>query len=252
MIDLQDKTVLVTGGARGIGAAIARAVGAAGATVLLHYGRSEAAAEALRDEIGADRCHLIQADLADPEAPARLWRSARDLAERIDVLVNNAGVFETAPVEAPIEAWHAAWSRVLQINLLAPAELCRHAIIDFRVWGGGKIVNVASRAAFRGEAPDQMPYGASKGALVTLTKTIARGFAGDGVLAFAIAPGFTETEMATENLDDKAIERVVRGIPLGRMAAPEEIGDLVAFLCSDSVRHLTGATFDVNGASYLR
>ena len=252
MIDLQDKTVLVTGGARGIGAAIARAVGAAGATVLLHYGRSEAAAEALREAIGGDRCHLIQADLADPEAPAELWRSARDLAERIDVLVNNAGVFETAPVEAPLEAWHAAWSRVLQINLLAPAELCRHAILDFRAWGGGKIINVASRAAFRGEAPDQMPYGASKGALVTLTKTIARGFAGDGILAFAIAPGFTETDMAIENVDDKTIERIVGGIPLGRMAAPEEIGDLVAFLCSDSVRHLTGATFDVNGASYLR
>ena len=227
-------------------------MGAAGATVLLHYGRSEAAADALRDEIGADRCHLIQADLEDPKAPAELWRSARDLAERIDVLVNNAGVFETAPVEAPLEAWHGAWSRVLQINLLAPAELCRHAIIDFRNWGGGKIVNVASRAAFRGEAPDQMPYGASKGALVTLTKTIARGFAGDGVLAFAIAPGFTETDMAIENVDDKTIERIVGEIPLGRMAAPEEIGDLVAFLCSDSVRHLTGATFDVNGASYLR
>lgn len=252
MIDLRDKTVLVTGGARGIGAAIARSVAAAGATVLLHYGRSEAAAEALRAAIGADRCHLIQADLAEPQAAAELWHSARGLAERIDVLVNNAGVFETAPVEAPIEAWRAAWSRVLQINLLAPAELCRHAILDFRAWGGGKIVNVASRAAFRGEAPDQMPYGASKGALVTLTKTIARGFAADGILAFAIAPGFTETDMAIENVDDKTIERIVGEIPLGRMAAPEEIGDLVAFLCSDSVRHLTGATFDVNGASYLR
>jgi NAD(P)-dependent dehydrogenase (short-subunit alcohol dehydrogenase family) len=252
MIELHGKTVLVTGGSRGIGAAIARAVGAAGAGVLLHYGRSAAAAEAVRAAIGGDRCQLIQADLADPEAPARLWRRAREAAGRIHVLVNNAGVFESAPIEAPLEAWHGAWSRVLQINLLAPAELCRHAILDFRAWGGGRIINLASRAAFRGEAPDQMPYGASKGALVTLTKTIARGYAADGVLAFAIAPGFTETEMVTETLDAQARARVAARIPLGRMAAPEEIGALVAFLCSDAVQHLTGATFDVNGASYLR
>jgi NAD(P)-dependent dehydrogenase (short-subunit alcohol dehydrogenase family) len=195
---------------------------------------------------------LVQADLSEPGIAAELWRGARDVAERIDVLVNNAGIFEPAPIESPIEAWREAWSRVLQINLLAPAELCRHAILDFRQWGGGKIINIASRAAFRGEAPGQMPYGASKGALVTLTKTIARGYAKDGVLAFAIAPGFTETEMVSAHVDDKALKKVVSEIPLGAMASPEEIGGLVAFLCSDRVRHLTGATFDVNGASYLR
>lgn len=252
MINLDGKTVLVTGGSRGIGAAIARAVGAAGATVILHYGRSDAAARALRDAIGGARCRLIQSDLSNPQSVAEVWRRARDQAERIDVLVNNAGIFEAAPIEAPLETWRKAWSRVLQINLLAPAELCRHAILDFRKWGGGKIINIASRAAFRGEVPDQMPYGASKGALVTLTKTIARGYAKDGVLAFAIAPGFTDTEMVSEHVDDEALERVVSEIPLGSMASPEEIGSLSAFLCSDDVRHLTGATFDINGASYLR
>ena len=252
MAKLAGKTVLVTGGSRGIGAAIARAVGESGARVLVHYARNERAAEAVRRDIGADRCQVLQADLAVPGEADRLWADAVTLAPRIDVLVNNAGIFEDVRVEAPIEDWRAAWTRVLQVNLLAPAELCRAAILHFRAHGGGKIVNVASRAAFRGEAPDEMPYGASKGALVTLTKTIARGFAADGVLAFCIAPGFTDTEMVTGAMAPDAIAEATRDIPLGAMAAPEEIGALAAFLCDDRVRHMTGATFDVNGASYVR
>ena len=252
MTNLAGKTVLVTGGSRGIGAAIARAVGESGGRVRVHYARNEAAAGAVRRDIGAERCQLIQADLADPGETDRLWAEAVALAVRIDVLVNNAGIFEDVRVDDPIEDWRAAWARVLQVNLLAPADLCRAAILHFRDHGGGKIINVASRAAFRGEAPDEMPYGASKGALVTLTKTIARGFAADGVLAFAIAPGFTDTEMVTGTMSPEAIAEVTRSIPLGAMAAPEEIGALAAFLCDDQVRHMTGATFDVNGASYLR
>ncbi|HEY1386738.1 MAG TPA: SDR family oxidoreductase, partial [Dongiaceae bacterium] len=118
--------------------------------------------------------------------------------------------------------------------------------------GGGKIINVASRAAHRGDAPDQWSYAASKGALIAMTKTIARGYAKDNVLAFAIAPGFTETDMAYEGLDEAGIRRVLSEIPLGSMASPQECGALAAFLCSDQVRHLTGATFDINGASYVR
>jgi 3-oxoacyl-[acyl-carrier protein] reductase len=252
MTNLAGKTVLVTGGSRGIGAAVARAVGESGGRVLVHYARNRSAADAVRRDIGAERCHLIQADLAVPGEADRLWAAAMSAAARIDVLVNNAGIFEDVRVDDPIEDWRAAWARVLQVNLLAPADLCRAAILHFREHGGGKIINVASRAAFRGEAPDEMPYGASKGALVTLTKTIARGFAADGVLAFSIAPGFTDTEMVTGTMTPEAIAEVMRGIPLGAMAAPEEIGALAAFLCDDRVRHMTGATFDVNGASYLR
>ena len=252
MTILETKSVLVTGGSRGIGAAIARAIGAAGGEVVIHYARNRDAAEAMRDEIGHDRCHIVQADLARPEDVDKLWPEALTIAPNLNVLINNAGIFEDAPVEASIEDWRAAWSRVLQVNLLAPADLCRAAIQHFRTIGGGKIINVASRAAFRGEAPDQMPYGASKGALVTLTKTIARGFAADGVLAFCIAPGFTNTEMVSDSLDREAIAKVVSDIPLGDMVPPEEIGALSAFLCGDHVRHMTGATFDVNGASYVR
>ncbi|MDH3242243.1 MAG: SDR family oxidoreductase [Alphaproteobacteria bacterium] len=252
MIDLSGKTILVTGGSRGIGAAIVRAVGGAGATVVLHYGRSEAAAQALQDELPRGKCHLVQADLVEPDSAERIWADATAAAGPIDALVNNAGIFEAAPLDMEIEAWRARWRRVLQVNLISPAELCRHAIIDFRGRGGGRIVNVSSRAAFRGEVPEQMPYGASKGGLVALTKTIARGYAKDGVLAFGIAPGFVATEMVSENVDAAKIAAVVADIPLGEMADADEIGALTAFLCSDHARHLTGATFDVNGASYVR
>jgi 3-oxoacyl-[acyl-carrier protein] reductase len=249
--ELSGTTVLVTGGSRGIGAAIVRAVAASGARVLLHYASDRAAADRVRDEIGGDRCVLLRSDLAEPDEVQSLWDAAT-ASSRIDVVVNNAGIFEAAPVEGPLEDWRSAWRRVMQVNLLATADLCRAAILHFREHGGGKIINVASRAAFRGESRDQMPYGASKGAMVTLTKTIARGYAQDGVLAFCIAPGFTDTDMVRRTLSAEAIDAVTKEIPLGEMAPPEEIGELAAFLCRHGVRHLTGSTFDVNGASYLR
>jgi NAD(P)-dependent dehydrogenase (short-subunit alcohol dehydrogenase family) len=252
MIDLKGKTVLVTGGSRGIGAAIVRAIAQAGGTTLLHYSASKGAAEAIQKEIGAAQCLLLKADLGQPDAAADLWQAATKVVPRIDVLVNNAGIFEPVTVEAETAAWREAWQRVLQVNLHAPAELAKLAILHFRKHGGGKIINIASRAAHRGDAPDQWPYAASKGALVALTKTIARGFAKENVLAFAIAPGFTDTEMAYTGLDQAGIDRIVADIPLGSMARPEECGALAAFLCSDQVRHLTGATFDINGASYVR
>ena len=252
MNDLHGKTVLVTGGSRGIGAAMVRAVAARGARVLLHYGKSRAAAEAIQNEVGSDVCHLIAADLAAIEDAAVLWRAAEAAAPRIDVVINNAGIFEPTPVELPAAEWREAWARVMQVNLYAPAELCKLAIPHFRRHGGGKIINVASRAAHRGDALDQWPYAASKGALVAMSKTIARGYAKDNILAFVIAPGFTDTEMAYTGLDDAGVERIVADIPLGSMVRPEECGTLAAFLCTDDVRHMTGATFDINGASYVR
>jgi NAD(P)-dependent dehydrogenase (short-subunit alcohol dehydrogenase family) len=252
MIDLSGKTVLVTGGSRGIGAAIVRAVARAGAKVILHYATSRGLAEAIRDAIGSGSCRLIAADLAEAEGAADLWRAATSAESRIDVLVNNAGIFETVAIDASAEEWRRSWARVMQVNLYAPAELSRLAIPHFRNHGGGRIINVASRAAHRGDAPDQWPYAASKAGLVALTKTIARGFAVDNILAFAIAPGFTETDMAYSGLDEAGVRRILSEIPLGSMASPEECGALAAFLCSDEVRHMTGATFDINGASYVR
>jgi NAD(P)-dependent dehydrogenase (short-subunit alcohol dehydrogenase family) len=252
MTDLKGKTVLVTGGSRGIGAAIVRAAAAAGAHVLLHYAKSREAAEAIRAEIGPASCGLLAADLAQADAASGLWHAAEAAASRIDVLVNNAGIFVPAPIAAPMAQWQRTFAQVMQVNLTAPAELCKLAVAHFRKTGGGKIINIASRAAHRGDAPDQWPYAASKGALVALTKTIARGYAAENILAFAVAPGFTETDMAYVGMSEADIRRIVSEIPLGSMASAEEVGALVTFLCGDQVRHMTGATFDINGASYVR
>jgi 3-oxoacyl-[acyl-carrier protein] reductase len=252
MFDLSGKTVLVTGGSRGIGAAIVRAVAAAGAKVLLHYNRNGAAAEAIRDEIGHEACQLIQADLAAADAAADLWAAATKAAPRIDVLINNAGISVSTKVDTPRERWNRVWAEVMQVNLHAPAELCKLAIPHFREHGGGKIINVASRSGQRGDFSNDWPYAASKGGLIALTKTIARSFGADNILAFVIAPGFTVTDMGLDGLDEASHKRIIAEIPLGAMATPEECGALAAFLCTDVVRHLTGATFDINGASYLR
>ena len=256
MIDLSGKTILVTGGSRGIGAAMVASLTGAGAHVLLHYAKSREKAEALAATVrasGRGQATLLGADLANPKAAGALWTAAEKAAPRIDTLVNNAGLANAVPIEAPLEDWHKTWRLVLQVNLQAAADLARSAIHHFRRHGGGRIVNVASRAAHRGETAAGWPYAASKAGLIAMTKTIARQYARENVLAFSIAPGFTDTDMAYEGgVTETDIQRIVAEIPLGTMASPQEIGALTAFLCSDHVRHLTGATFDVNGASYVR
>ena len=249
MIDLKAKVVLVTGGSRGIGAAIVRALAGAGADVILHYGRSRARAEAVAREIGG--CHLVGADLDNESAAPVLWRDAVAWKGRIDVLVNNAGIFVPAGVDADFDAWAEAWARTLRVNLVAAGHLCREAIRHFRGRGGGAIVNVASRAAFRGDAPDYMHYAASKAGIVALTRSIARGFGADNIVAFAVAPGFVRTEMAEPFIRDHGEDSVLDEIPLGEMASPDDVANVVAFLASGLARHATGATIDVNGASYV-
>jgi NAD(P)-dependent dehydrogenase (short-subunit alcohol dehydrogenase family) len=251
MIDLTNKVILVTGGSRGIGAAIVRVVARAGAQVVLHYGRQRDAAAAVAASVGADRCHLVEGDLDQSGAGGRAWRDAMAWRGRIDVLVNNAAVALDAGVDDEA-AWTDAWQHTLRINVVAVADLCREAILHFRSHGGGTIINIASRAAFRGDDPNMFHYAASKGAVVSLTKSIARGYARDGVLAYAIAPGWVLTEMARPAIVSRGIEGLTRDIPIGALAPPEEVANIVAFLASGLARHATGATIDINGASYVR
>jgi NAD(P)-dependent dehydrogenase (short-subunit alcohol dehydrogenase family) len=232
--------VLVTGSTRGIGAAIAAALARQGARVIGH-GRTDGA-------------QVLGADLADPEAASRLWsRALEQLDGHVDVLINNAGVFEPAGIDLPDEDWDAAWSRTLQINLKAAADLSRLAVRHFLERpGGGRIINVASRAAYRGDSPAHWHYAASKAGMVAMTKSIARGFAARGVLAYAVCPGFTLTGMADDYLASRGGAGLLADIPLGRVANPEEVATAVVFLALEAPASMTGAVLDINGASYVR
>ncbi|UBV44348.1 SDR family oxidoreductase (plasmid) [Deinococcus taeanensis] len=251
MLNLTGKVILVTGGSRGIGAATARTLAGAGAQVIVHYGRNAAEAQALVTELGHDRAVALGADLSRPGAAAPLFREAAAWQGRLDVLVNNAGVAPSVTVDDPLDAWTATWAQTLQVNLVALADLCREAIVAFRAQGGGTIINVASRAAFRGDNPNAMHYAASKGGVIALTRSIARGYAKDNILAYAVAPGWVRTDMAEGYLREHAQE-IAREIPLGDVVPPEEVANTVAFLASGLARHMTGATLDLNGASYVR
>jgi NAD(P)-dependent dehydrogenase (short-subunit alcohol dehydrogenase family) len=251
---LTGKHILVTGASRGIGAAIARSVAEKGARVVIHYVNSQAKAQAVLDSLPNAESHaLIQADLTQADAAKLLWEKSVESLGHIDAVVNNAGKQYTAGVETNDQLWDDTWGKTLQLNLTAAADLCREAINHFKArQSGGRIINIASRAGHRGDGPDYMHYAAAKGGLLALTKSIARGFAKDNILAFAITPGFTETDLATDILNEMGHEAATREIPLGDLAQPEEIGETTAFLCTDVVRHMTGATIDINGASYVR
>ncbi|WP_404372129.1 SDR family NAD(P)-dependent oxidoreductase [Sphingomonas sp. MMS24-J45] len=232
--------ILLTGSSRGIGAATFAALEAAGATIVGQATIGGASA--------------LASDFADPAAPRALWDAALDrLDGRIDVLINNAGVFDANPIDCDDAAWVAGWERTMRINLTASAELCRLAVLHWQGReSGGRIVNIASRAAYRGDSPQHWHYAASKAGMVAMTKSIARGYAADGILAFAVCPGFTMTGMAEDYLASRDGEKLLADIPLGRVAHPDEVATIARFLALDAPESMTGAVLDVNGASYVR
>lgn len=233
--------ILLTGASRGIGKAIHRTLEPE--PDLRVVGQST-----LGDDV------LLAADFTDPAAPADLWAAALErLDGRIDVLINNAGIFEATPVDLPDAEWSAGWARTMQVNLTASAELCRLAVRHWRERGqGGRIVNISSRAGHRGDSPDHWHYAASKAGMLGLTRTIARGYARDDIYAFAVCPGFTVTGMVEDYLASRGGDRLLAEIPLGRVATPEEIATTVRFLALDAPASMTGAVIDINGASYVR
>lgn len=249
-IDLTGKTVLVTGASRGIGSAIARQMSEAGARVAVHFMRSRERAEALVRAIGKD-AQTFGADLADPKACTRLFDEVIETFGTLDVLVNNAGVAHAIPMHAPEDEWLEKWNHTIAVNLRAAELLCRLAIRHFRKTGGGRIINVASRAAFRGDTVEYMAYAASKGGMVALTRSIARAFGKDGIRAFVLAPGFTRTDMARDFIETYGEDHALGDIALERLTEPEDIAPMAAFLASGLADHATGATIDLNAGSYV-
>jgi NAD(P)-dependent dehydrogenase (short-subunit alcohol dehydrogenase family) len=245
------RRVLVTGASRGIGAATARAFAAQGDRVAVHYGSRRAEAEAVAASLPGDGHLFTGAHLGDARAVQAMVDQVAEAFGGIDVLVNNAGVFDPAhPVEeTSYEEWQRAWRRTLEVNLVGPANLVWCAV---RHMGrGGRIVNVASRGAFRGE-PRHPAYGASKAGIVSLAQSLARALGPRGIAVTAVAPGFVETDMAAAALAGEAGERRRAESPLGRVAMPEEVAAAIVYLASPLAEMASGSVIDVNGASFLR
>ena len=249
-MDLSGKTVLITGASRGIGAASARLCKTQGAKVIAHATAESDAMTALAAELSLDASHVIFEDLAKPGAGATLIETAIAAHGRLHAVVNNAGIYLPTELQGADGAWDEGWAKTMAVNVKAPADICRAAVAHFRDHDGGRIINISSRAAYRGDGPDHAAYAASKAALNAMTKTWARGLSGENILFYAISPGWVETRMAPQDIE--ARKYAVKDIPLGRVAQPEEVASLIAFLLSDACQSATGSTFDINGASYVR
>jgi len=249
-ISLNGQRALVTGASRGIGRAIAAALAASGARVAAHYHRDRAGAEAA--VAGSAGSLIVGADLAEGDACVRLIEESAGALGGLDLVVNNAGVALDSPLTRARGEWSDDWNRTLAVNLTAPALLTREALPHFRRAGGGRVVFIASRAAFRGDTPAYLAYAASKGGMVALARSVARGMGRENVKAFVVAPGFTRTEMAQAFIDEYGEEYAMRDMVLDRMTEPRDIAPLVVFLASGLADHCTGTTIDVNAASYVR
>jgi NAD(P)-dependent dehydrogenase (short-subunit alcohol dehydrogenase family) len=255
-MSLTGRTILVTGASKGIGAAIAAALGAEGAGVVAHYGSDCVGADRATAAIPPERRLLIQADMGKPDEVQRLWDAAMAWRGRVDVLVNNAGVLlMNGGIDAPDAEWDEAWDRTVAVNLLGPARLTRNAIRGFRANGGGVLITISSWAAQRGSNdPDTMAYSATKAAVKAMTQTVALGCAQENIIAYVIAPGLVRTQMS-ENFaraQPGGESPITATLAMREWTPASEIADLVVFLASGKARHLSGATLDVNGATYIR
>jgi 3-oxoacyl-[acyl-carrier protein] reductase len=252
-VDFSNRTVLVTGSSKGVGAATARLFARAGARVCIHYNLDVVGAkEVLSSLEGAGHC-MLQGNLADPVVARRLVQSAATKLGRLDVLVNNAGIFRPHPVDGSMEFghWIKTFQETLDTNLVGPAAAAFTAIEIMRDQQEGVIVNVGSRGAFRGEA-GQVGYGAAKAGLHALSQSLAQAVGKDNITVHAVAPGFIETAMARPHLQGAAGDAVRAQSPLNRVATVEEVARAILFLAGPEAKFTTGAILDINGASYLR
>lgn len=249
-MNLKGKKVLITGASRGIGKAAAKAFASAGAQVIVHYSKSEAEALALAEELG-NSSKALQANLASNPEIEQLFRESIRHMGGLDVLVNNAGIALSVPDHAPNEPWLEAWEQTFAINTRAVGLLSKMAVEHFSAHGGGRIITISSRAAFRGDTADYLAYAASKGALPALMRSIARAYGKRNIKAFTIAPGFVRTDMAQDFMDQYGEDYALNDIALPSLTTPEDLAPTLVFLASGMADHATGCTIDINAASYV-
>lgn len=238
---------LVTGASRGIGQSITQKLLDSGAQVI-GTARKSPFPDAFRDH---ERFEPLRVDLAEPEQVEKTLRPMFDRERPPNVLINNAGIFLESGFEGTDEQWQENWHRTMQVNLHAPALITKWALNRWSEGEGGRVINIASRAAYRGDTQEYAAYAASKGALVAFTKSVARDYGGRGISAYSIAPGFIKTDMALDSISVYGEEYLTEGMAFDEITSPEEVGELVAFLASGKVPHMTGSTFHINGGSYM-
>ena len=249
-IDLSNKNVLVTGASRGIGKAIAEQLLNSGAKVAAHYNASPIQLDGLTED-QLKNLSTFKADLSNADETAKLFDQVIGTIGHLDVIVNNAGLALKSELAEPVDDFVSKWQTTMAVNLQAVAILCKQGILHFAARKSGIIINISSRAAFRGDTSEYLAYAASKGGVVALTRSIARAYGKQGIVAFNIAPGFVQTDMADEFIATYGEAIVKDDIALEQLTQPKDLAPMVAFLASGLANHATGGTFDVNAGSYV-
>jgi NAD(P)-dependent dehydrogenase (short-subunit alcohol dehydrogenase family) len=250
-INLKNNIILVTGATGGIGVETIKVLSEAGATIAIHYNSDEVKALELK-KIAGNNSEIFKANLANSEETVGLWNSVVSQYGKIDGLVNNAGVFSPAPIDSGLDNWLESWTKTMDINLTSTGILCKLAISHFKNEGGGCIINISSRAAFRGDDADYLAYAASKAGMVALSRSIARAWGKENIYSFVIAPGFVKTKMAQPYIDEVGEDFIINQLAVNKLTAPEDVAPTILFLLSGKMDHLTGSSIDINGGSYIR
>ena len=250
-IELQNKAILVTGSNSGIGFAIASELLNAGAKVALHYNANSDGALSLQEQFPS-QAKSFQCDFNNSDSIPQFFDQVLSWSDGLDILINNAGMSIMNSIDNTDEEWIHNWNTIMNINLLSTGILSKKALELFKKQSSGRIINIASRAAFRGDTPEYLAYAASKAGMVALTKSIARGFGKDGITAFSVAPGFTRTAMAQKSIDKYGEDFVIKDISLNKLTEPKDIAPIVVLICSGKFDHGTGSCIDMNAGSYVR